>query len=194
MGDARGPSGGHDRADRRVRGSTAGRNGDPTRRPSAGAAAEFRGAVWAHGRYRVDGTPAAIRVVACASKCGVTRAAMCAEPRAPAIAPTVAEQAVAADEQRIAIELVDTVIRELFGVGLTLQGALPHLSGPAERPVSAAIDGIDRVIRTIRNVVFALVPAHRRSRCPMATRASSRRRRVPAAFDDRPGPLGQPAA
>jgi len=83
---------------------------------------------------------------------------MCAEPRAPAIAPTVAEQAVAADEQRIAIELVDTVIRELFGVGLTLQGALPHLSGPAERPVSAAIDGIDRVIRTIRNVVFALVP------------------------------------
>lgn len=85
-------------------------------------------------------------------------------PRARAIASTVTEQAVAADEQRIAIELVDTVIRELFGVGLTLQSALPHISGPGEQPVSAAIDGIDRIIGTIRAVVFDLAPAegHRR--------------------------------
>jgi signal transduction histidine kinase len=86
----------------------------------------------------------------------MTRAAMCAEPRAPAIEPTVTEQAVAADELRIAIELVDTVIRDLFGVGLTLHSALPHISGRAEQPVTVAIDGIDRIIRTIRDVVFDL--------------------------------------
>jgi signal transduction histidine kinase len=88
----------------------------------------------------------------------MTRAAMRTDSRPPAIAPTVAEQAVAADEQRIAIELVDTVIRDLFGVGLTLQSALLHISGPAEQPVTAAIDGIDRIIRTIRHVVFDLAP------------------------------------
>jgi signal transduction histidine kinase len=84
---------------------------------------------------------------------------MCTEPRVPVIAPTVSEQAVAADEQRIAIELVDTVIRDLFGVGLTLQSALPHISGAAAQRVTAAVDGIDRIIRTIRAVVFDLVPA-----------------------------------
>ncbi len=74
----------------------------------------------------------------------------------PVIALTVAEQAVAADERRIAIELVDTVIRDLFGVGLTLQGAMPLLGGPAQQRVDMAIDGIDRIIRTIRDVVFDL--------------------------------------
>ncbi|HLJ99228.1 MAG TPA: hypothetical protein VKU39_04900, partial [Streptosporangiaceae bacterium] len=63
--------------------------------------------------------------------------------RAPVIANRDIERAVAADEQRIAIELVDTVIRDLFGVGLTLQGALPHVSGPAEQRLTTAIDGID---------------------------------------------------
>ena len=88
----------------------------------------------------------------------MTRAAMRTGTRAPAIAPTVTEKAVAADEQRIAIELVDTVIRDLFGVGLTLQSTRPHISGPAEQPVTAAIDGIDRIIRRIRDVVFDLAP------------------------------------
>lgn len=68
------------------------------------------------------------------------------------------ELAVEADEQRIAIELVDTVIRDLFDVAITLYGALPHMQGPAERTVRTAIDDIDRVIRTIREVVFALKP------------------------------------
>ena len=84
---------------------------------------------------------------------------MCTEPRAPVIAPTVIEQAVAADEQRIAIELADTVIRDLFGVGLTLHSALPHISGPAEHRVASAIDSIDGIIRTIRTVIFDLAPA-----------------------------------
>ena len=77
--------------------------------------------------------------------------------RAGAVEPTaVTEQAVAADEQRIGIELVDTVIRDLFGVGLTLHSALPHVSGLAEERLNAAIDGIDGVILTIRDVVFGL--------------------------------------
>lgn len=69
------------------------------------------------------------------------------------------ELAVEADEQRIAIALVDTVIRDLFDVGITLYGALPQVQGPAERTVQTAIDDIDRVIRTIREVVFALKPS-----------------------------------
>jgi len=66
------------------------------------------------------------------------------------------ERAVAADEQRIAIELADTVIRDLFGVGLTLSSVLPHVTRLGEQPLNAAIDDIDRIIRTIRDVVFAL--------------------------------------
>ena len=86
----------------------------------------------------------------------MTRAAMTVDARVPVIAPTVAEQAVAADEERIAIELVDTVIRDLFGVGLILESAMPHLGGPAVQPVRSAIVGIDRIIQTIRGVVFDL--------------------------------------
>jgi hypothetical protein len=66
------------------------------------------------------------------------------------------ERAVAADEQRIAIELVGTVIRDLFGVGLTLSSVLPHVARPGEQPLNTAIDDIDRIIRSIRDVVFAL--------------------------------------
>lgn len=79
------------------------------------------------------------------------------DSRAPTRTPTVAEQAVAADEQRIGIELVNTVIRDLFGVGLTLHSALPHVSGLAEERLTAAIDGLDEIIVTIRAVVFDLV-------------------------------------
>jgi signal transduction histidine kinase len=67
-----------------------------------------------------------------------------------------AVEAIAADEQRIGLELVDTVIRDLFDVGLTLQSALPHVSGVGEQRLAVAIDGIDRVILTIRAVVLDL--------------------------------------
>lgn len=86
----------------------------------------------------------------------MNRAAPYPCPRTAAVAPTMTEQAVAADEQRIGIALVDTVIRDLFGVGLTLHSALPHVSGLAEERLEAAIDGIDRIIVTIRAVVFDL--------------------------------------
>ena len=77
-------------------------------------------------------------------------------PRFAADDEAVAAMAVSADEQRIAVELVDTVIRDLFGVGLTLHRALGQASVWAAEPVTEAIDGIDRVIRSIRDVVFGL--------------------------------------
>jgi signal transduction histidine kinase len=83
-------------------------------------------------------------------------AAVIPGPRSAAEQEAGIEQAVRADEHRIAMELVDTVIRDLFGVGLTLQRALAQVNGPAAQPVTDAIDGIDRVIRSIRDVVFGL--------------------------------------
>ncbi len=62
----------------------------------------------------------------------------------------------AADQLRIEVELVDTVVRDLFGVGLTLQDALAHVRGPGEQPLVAAIDGIDGIIRRIRDVALEL--------------------------------------
>jgi hypothetical protein len=64
----------------------------------------------------------------------------------------------AAGDQSAAIELADTVIRELFGIGLVLQGRLPQVSGPDEQRLTAAVEGIDRVVRTIRDAVFAWGP------------------------------------
>jgi len=86
----------------------------------------------------------------------MTRTAMRTEPPGPAIAQAVADPAAAADEQQIAIDLVDTVIRDLFSVGLILHSALPHISGTAEQPVTEAVDGIDGIILMIRAAVFDL--------------------------------------
>lgn len=88
----------------------------------------------------------------------MNRAAMVSEPRPPVMVIGDIERAVAADEQRIAMELVDTVIRDLFGVALTLETARPHVAALGERPLTTAIESIDGIIRTIRNVVFALAP------------------------------------
>jgi hypothetical protein len=46
--------------------------------------------------------------------------------------------------------------RDIERAVAALQGALPHVSGPAEQRLTAAIDGIDGIIRTIRDVVFEL--------------------------------------
>ena len=68
------------------------------------------------------------------------------------------ERAVAAAEQRIGSALAGEVIRDLFGIGLTLEGTWPHVTEAGQPRLTAAIDGIDQVIRTIRDVVFALAP------------------------------------
>ena len=98
------------------------------------------------------------------------------------------ERAVAAAEQRIASVLADPVIRDLFGIGLTLEGAWPHVTEAGQPRLTAAIDGIDQVIRTIRDVVFALAPRPTASSEGTAGVGDTpgRRARADRGIDDRP--------
>jgi two-component system sensor histidine kinase DevS len=63
----------------------------------------------------------------------------------------------AEDHDRIARDLHDTVIQELFGVGLGLQGLQSRVTKPelADR-ISKAVDDIDQIIRAIRFTVYEL--------------------------------------
>lgn len=63
----------------------------------------------------------------------------------------------AEDQERIARDLHDTVIQELFSIGLGLQALQVRVSEPdtAER-LAAAIDQIDDTIREVRTAIFDL--------------------------------------
>ncbi|GIU84861.1 MAG: hypothetical protein KatS3mg008_1636 [Acidimicrobiales bacterium] len=67
-----------------------------------------------------------------------------------------------ADRERIARNLHDTVIQKLFGVGLSLQGALMRLSdqnpdmGGARSALERAVDELDETIQLIRSTIFDL--------------------------------------
>ena len=61
------------------------------------------------------------------------------------------------DRERIARNLHDTVIQRLFAVGLSLQGALAHVSDDKTTArIETAIDEIDATIRDIRTAIFSL--------------------------------------
>lgn len=75
---------------------------------------------------------------------------------AVAVARDLAADAVQADEERIALDLVDTVIRDLYVVGLNLASASQRGGEPQQQCVVDALEGIDQVIQTIRGVVFNL--------------------------------------
>ncbi|MGH9164432.1 MAG: GAF domain-containing sensor histidine kinase, partial [Acidimicrobiales bacterium] len=65
--------------------------------------------------------------------------------------------AVAADQERIARDLHDTVIQQLFAIGMSLQAlarTIPDAAG-ADR-VHQAVDALDLTIRDIRGTVFEL--------------------------------------
>jgi PAS domain S-box-containing protein len=64
--------------------------------------------------------------------------------------------AVAEDRDRIARDLHDTVIQQLFGIGLKLQGAAQRVGGPSAAQVEDAVDAIDEAIRELRTAVFGL--------------------------------------
>ncbi|WP_169580608.1 MULTISPECIES: GAF domain-containing protein [Microbacterium] len=85
----------------------------------------------------------------------VSRAAIALELAA---AREEAQRAMLADDRsRIARDLHDHVIQQLFGTGLTLQavaGSLPP--GPDAQRVNDSIDQLDDAISQIRTVVFAL--------------------------------------
>jgi two-component system, NarL family, sensor histidine kinase DevS len=74
--------------------------------------------------------------------------------------------AVAEDRDRIARDLHDTVIQQLFGIGLKLQGAAQRAGGPTAEQVEQAVDAIDDAIRELRTAVFGLGHRHRIDRGP----------------------------
>ncbi|MFI5045980.1 MAG: PAS domain S-box protein [Acidimicrobiia bacterium] len=63
------------------------------------------------------------------------------------------------DHERIARDLHDVVIQQLFASGMTLQGVWSRLKEPdiAQR-VADVVDDLDRTIREIRTVIFGLQP------------------------------------
>jgi PAS domain S-box-containing protein len=61
-----------------------------------------------------------------------------------------------AEEERIARDLHDTVIQDLFGVGLSLQAARSSSSGLVGERIDEAVERLDAIIREIRNTIFRL--------------------------------------
>ena len=60
---------------------------------------------------------------------------------------------IVAEEERIARDLHDTVIQDIFGVGLLLQAARPSSTGPVGERIDEAVDRLATIIREIRNRV-----------------------------------------
>ncbi len=69
----------------------------------------------------------------------------------------VRDLALLEDRERIAMDLHDTVIQQLFAVGLSLQGTI-RLLGDADvaRRIQLAVDDLDTTIKRIRSTIFAL--------------------------------------
>lgn len=63
---------------------------------------------------------------------------------------------IVAEDERIARDMHDTVIQELFAIGMSLQAASVALTGPVGDRVAAAVEGLDGVIGQIRNTIFRL--------------------------------------
>jgi signal transduction histidine kinase len=65
--------------------------------------------------------------------------------------------ALATEHERIGAELQNTVIHDLFAIGLALNGIGPAVSQPgAHRALDSAVDDLDAVIRLIRTTIFQL--------------------------------------
>lgn len=60
----------------------------------------------------------------------------------------------AEDHERIARDLHDTIIQSLFALGMNLQAGLPTGDQRQDDRISSAVDTLDDVIRSIRNVIF----------------------------------------
>lgn len=70
---------------------------------------------------------------------------------------TQAELATSQERDRIARDLHDTVIQQLFAVGMSLQSLGGSLSDPAQSErLEWAVDELDRTIREVRSVIFGL--------------------------------------
>jgi PAS domain S-box-containing protein len=80
-----------------------------------------------------------------------------------------------ADRERVARDLHDTVIQELFATGMHLQATLPMLEDEAtSRRLSDAVDAIDDTIKHVRETIFGLTSnrsAHLRERIEEVVRS-----------------------
>ncbi|MGB8179037.1 MAG: PAS domain S-box protein [Acidimicrobiales bacterium] len=63
---------------------------------------------------------------------------------------------IVAEDERIARDLHDTVIQELFALGMSLEALRSSISGSVGDRISAAVQTLDDVIRQIRNTIFRL--------------------------------------
>jgi len=63
---------------------------------------------------------------------------------------------VTAEHERIGRDLHDTVIQRLFALGMSLQSIERLAAGPVAERIEAAVDGLDEVIRDIRETIFRL--------------------------------------
>ena len=69
----------------------------------------------------------------------------------------VSELSLAADRERIARDLHDTVIQRLFATGLSLQSSVSLVGEPAARArIEEAVRDLDATIRDVRSTIFAL--------------------------------------
>ncbi|HLH58127.1 MAG TPA: histidine kinase [Streptosporangiaceae bacterium] len=67
------------------------------------------------------------------------------------------ELTVLADRDRIAADLRDNVIQQMFGAGLTLQGAASMTSNRDVRQrIATSVEEIDKAIRTLRDAIYGL--------------------------------------
>jgi len=74
----------------------------------------------------------------------------------------VRDAAVIEDRERIARDLHDTVIQQLYATGMSLTAALRHATVPEVRErIEQSIDDLDRTMRSIRSTIFALEAADR---------------------------------
>lgn len=67
------------------------------------------------------------------------------------------------DRDRIAAELQDKVIQQVFAAGLNLQAAASLAAEPeVRRRVETSVDDLDRVVRVLRDTIFGLQPQPQR--------------------------------
>lgn len=61
-----------------------------------------------------------------------------------------------AEQERIAVDLGQSVIKRIFSVGLELQSCASLVDGPAAQRLEEAVDQLDQLIVAVRQVVFSL--------------------------------------